>query len=344
MANTTNSPNMLLPIPVVGQDPGPQFATDINNCLTLVDGHDHTPGRGVQLTPSSFNINSDLPLNNNNLTLARALRFQVQSSTPALAADLGELYVTGVDLFYIDVAGNNVRLTQNGNVAGTSGSIANLTSPAAATYVSATSTFVWQSDTNTPANMDNASVTFRNLVANSHGVTLSAPSSLGADYALMLPTLPSANSVMSLDASGNMGSYTLDAQTLAITSGVLGVKTSANIPGKAVKEQGLNVIVSNTNAATNSLAIVRGKVDSHGTVVGGEGFSVTQTGAGNYTIHFNTDFLDTPVIVVSSADVGDNTIVAANATSVSNAFVVGVTPGGSAIDTDFNFIAIGQRA
>ena len=34
----TNSPNMNLPIPTVGGEPGPNYATDVNSSLTLVDG------------------------------------------------------------------------------------------------------------------------------------------------------------------------------------------------------------------------------------------------------------------------------------------------------------------
>ncbi len=222
MAFETSSPNMLLPIPGVGLTSGPLYATDVNNCLTLVDSHDHTTGKGVQLTPAALNINAALPLNNNNLITARSVRFQVQSAALALAADIGCLYVTGVDLYYNDISGNQVRLTQSGAVAGTPGSIANLVSPASATYVSGSQTFVWQSAANTPANMDGGSFIFRNVTASSKGATVSAPAALAADYSLVLPTLPAAQSFMTLDASGNMAApWTVDASTVRIVANQL---------------------------------------------------------------------------------------------------------------------------
>ena len=142
------SPNMGLPIPIVGVEPGPQYATDINNALTTIDGHNHTPGNGVQVPTGGININADLPFSSNNATLLRSTRFAPQSSTFSLAADVGCLYENGVDLYYRDGNGNNVRITQSGGVSGSPGSIANLTSPATASYVAGNSTFVWQSAAN----------------------------------------------------------------------------------------------------------------------------------------------------------------------------------------------------
>src|SRR5271165_3668054 len=121
---------MNLPIPVPGTDPGPDYANNINAAFTILDGHTHSPGSGVQIGVSGLNINGDLPFNNHNATLLRSTRYQVQGSTFSVAADVGALYVTGVDLYYRDISGNNVRITQSGNVAGTPGSIANLNSPA----------------------------------------------------------------------------------------------------------------------------------------------------------------------------------------------------------------------
>src|SRR5271165_1505536 len=119
MSDFNISPNMNLPIPTVGVDPGPDWASNLNSSLTLVDQHDHTPGHGVQITPTGLNINSDLSFAGNNATGLRSTRFAVQSVLiPAVSPDLGELYVSGVDLYYNDVAGNQVRVTQSGGIAG----------------------------------------------------------------------------------------------------------------------------------------------------------------------------------------------------------------------------------
>lgn len=216
---------MLLPIPAVGLEAGPQFAIDVNNCFTIVDQHNHEPGSGVQITPSGLNISSDLPFNDNNATLMRSIRFISQSAPLALASDLGCIYEVGADLYYNDGVGNQVRITQNGAVAGTPGSIANLAPPASASYSSATKTFIFQSDTTTPANLDGASIVLRNLVANSPGLTLSPPSGLGADYSLTLPTLPGTTNIVTLTASGTLGAtLNVDNVTIQIASNNLQVK------------------------------------------------------------------------------------------------------------------------
>lgn len=217
MANTISS-NMNLVIPGVGTEPGPTYASDVNASLTLIDGHNHSSGSGVQITPAGININADLTIGSNNLISARSLRFAPQGSAISGPSDLGCLYEVTNDLFYNDGLGNQIRLTQGGSIAGTSGSIANLVSPASASYVSISSTFVWQSAANTPANMDAASYVLRNLVANSKGLTLSPPAAMAADYSIVLPSLPGSTQAVNIDSSGNMGTITYDAIGQAMTS------------------------------------------------------------------------------------------------------------------------------
>ena len=81
MADVILSPNMNLPVPVVGQDPGPDWANNINASLGILDQHDHSNGEGVPVTPAGLNINTDLPINGNNLTLVNSVRFVDRSTT-----------------------------------------------------------------------------------------------------------------------------------------------------------------------------------------------------------------------------------------------------------------------
>lgn len=211
MAEFILSPSMSLPIPIVGQDMGPDYAFNINNSLTILDGHDHASGYGVQINPSGLNINADLTFNGNNAITLRTVRFQSQVSTPVAPNDLGCLCEIGVDLYYIDGSGNVVRITQSGGVAGSPGSISNLTSPASASYVSANSTFVFQSAANIAANLDGGSVLLRNITPNStFAITLSPPAALASNYTITLPTLPSVTSVATINTSGGIGSQTYD--------------------------------------------------------------------------------------------------------------------------------------
>ncbi len=225
MANTTISPNMNLPVPTVGEDPGPDWATNYNACMTAIDSHNHSSGQGVSITPSGININADLPLNNSNLTTIKTLRFQPQVSIVAGASDIGCLQEVGVDLYYIDGAGNQIRITQSGSVTGSAGTITGLPSGTASASFAA-GTFTFQAATNTPASMNVGPLKIGQAVASGFGVTISAAGSQTSNYGISLPVaLPGATKILSLDASGNMGdSYDVDNSTLEIVSSTIQVK------------------------------------------------------------------------------------------------------------------------
>lgn len=373
------SPNMLLPVPGVGSEAGPAFATDINNCLSLVDTHDHSPGKGVQVTPNGLNINSSLSLNGNTLTNIGALTLTAQGTTPAI----NTVYESGVDLWYVDGNGNNVQITNNGSVAGSSGSIANLASPASATYVSSNKTFVWQSDVNTPANMDAASLIIRNLTASSNGITLQAPGSLGSNYSLTLPAVPGSLSLMALDSGGNMSapysiSGGLNASVLTPASITTTQIASATILGSniaATTISGSNMVnstVTGTQIASSvvlagvpisgngnafvtmdtfgsvgyTLGIVRGTVNgTTGAIIAGEGFTSTRTALATYQINLTNGFVDLPSVTANGINSG---ILAGTwlASTAANNFVVRTynASNGAQTDLNFSFIAIGRRS
>lgn len=265
MANIINSPNMNLPVPVVGVEVGPQWASDINACLNILDQHDHSLGSGVQITPSALDINADLTFASNNAIDLRSVRFTAQVAPLALASDVGCLYEAGVDLYYNDANGTQIRITQSGGIAGTPGSISNLTPPASASYVAGTMTFVWQSDANTPANMDAGSYIFRNITASSNGITVSAPAALGSNYNITLPALPSSQKFMTLDASGNMAApYVVDNSTIVIAANVIKVPangiTNNEIADDAVQTRNIldgNVTLPKLNSNVNISTLTR---------------------------------------------------------------------------------------
>lgn len=206
---STISPNMGLVIPGVGTELSPTWASDLNASLGSIDQHNHTFGQGVPIPPAGLDINSDLTMQGNNLTNVNTVRFtSLGSDLPGTAPNLGCLYVAGNELVYNDESGNIVPITKTGSVNAGAGSITGLPfGTASASYVAANQTFVWQSATNTPANLDAASVTLRNLTANSFGLTINPPSSLGADYSLTEPPPNTTGGTVFLtyDASNNMG-------------------------------------------------------------------------------------------------------------------------------------------
>lgn len=223
------SPNMNLVIPGVGTEAGPTYALDVNTSLTSIDQHDHSPGKGVQITPAGININTNLSFNNHFLTQAAGITLLSQSTTPAL----NTVYELANDLYFVDGLGNNIRITNAGGVAGTPGSISNLTPPASANYVAFSSTFVWQSDVNVAANMDFGAAIMRNLSPNSTFALTLQPPALSSNYTLTLPYLPAAQSIMTLDNAGNITApWTVDNSTIKIVANKLVAQSSAVSPNR----------------------------------------------------------------------------------------------------------------
>lgn len=276
-----SSINMNMPIPGVGITSGPQWATDVNSCLTIIDSHDHSAGYGVQITPSGININSDFSLNLNNLTSARSLRMTEQALALSNPTDIDCLYDVLGDLYFNDGAGNQIQITQGGGIAGTPGSIANLTSPASASYVAADQTFVWQSDVNKPANMDAAAYIFRNLTTSSFGVTVSPPNSLGANYALVLPSLPASQKFMTLDASGNMSApWVVDSSTIEVSSNTVQVKNLGITQAQLATAAVTTTKISDGNVTTAKIAdanVTKPKLAALGQQLSGSSGSFTTT-------------------------------------------------------------------
>lgn len=284
MPNTYTSPNMGLVLPIVGSDPGPDYAANNNNAFGMIDSHDHSSGKGVPITPAGISINSDLTFSGNNATALRSTRFAVQSSPlSAAGSDIGCCYVSGVDLYYNDRSGNQVRITQSGGVAGSPGSIAGLVAPASATYVSISQTFVWQSGASIPANLDAGSIILRNIVASSKGLTLNPPAAMASDFALTLPSLPGATSIMRLDTAGAMSaSLVVDNATIEISSNTLRVKdlgiVTAKVNDLAITTGKINDLAV-TTAKINDGAVTPAKKSALGQQVSGSsgGFSTNSS-------------------------------------------------------------------
>lgn len=264
MANTTSSANMSLPIPVVGVDPGPDYADNLNSCLSIIDAHNHTPGSGVQIPSSGLNINADLTFGGNNATALKSARFTAQGSPLSGGSDLGCIYVSGVDLYYNDENANRIQITQSGAVAGTPGSISGLVSPASASYSSGPGTFIFRSAASTSGNIDGGSLIIREQIASANGITISSPTSLGANYTLtLMGALPGSNKFLSIDSSGNIAStWAVDNSTITITANVIAVPTSGitstQLAANSVTQAKLQVRATGSTVAAGGVAISSG--------------------------------------------------------------------------------------
>jgi len=250
----TVSPNMNLLVPIVGQELGPTYALDINtNLQTLIDQHDHSPGRGVQITPSGLNISSDLSIGGNSLTFIKSGQFVAQSSslstTNSIYSVNGNLYWTGLS--------TPVQITNGASIVGSGGTITGLPSgTAGASYASGT--FTWVSSSTTAAVMDSGPLIIRTTSAGSGAVTLQPSAGFIGSYPLYLPvSLPSLQSFMTLDSAGNITApWTVDNSTLAISSNQVIVKsggiTTTQIAANTVTNSNLATMPANTIKGNNT--------------------------------------------------------------------------------------------
>ena len=252
---------MILRIPTVGVDSGPDWANNINASLSTIDLHDHSSGKGVKITPNGLNISSNLSFNSNSATTLRSVNFSSQSST---LADFASVYVVGNDLWFTNGGGVPVQITSGGSIVGASGTISGLVSPATAKYDSGTLAFSWQSNANIYATMQSGDVRlYPTAYTSPNYVALQAPAILGTtqpSYTLVMPLKPSVQSFMTLDSSGNMAApWTVDGTTVVVGA-------SGSVPANkiGVKDGGITTTqiaantVANSNLATMPANTIKG--------------------------------------------------------------------------------------
>lgn len=264
----TTSPNMNLPIPGVGTESGPNYAFDVNAALTLVDSHDHTPGKGVQITPAGININSALSFNGNPLLSASYISLSGTVTPTTMPSTVLQSLSVGTtssinELYYTDSNGTETQITKNGQVNAIAASIPG------ESYVSGT--FIWDQTQSslptTPANFAIGSVTLSPNVANAYpslGVTLSPPSGIASAYSINLPLLPSVTSFMSISNTGVISTPAPIAGTSGQylgTNGSIPVWTSfvvASAPTQTVLTSGSGTYTTPANTRSIRIRMIGG--------------------------------------------------------------------------------------
>lgn len=252
----TLSPNMNLPIPAVGTEPGPNYATDVNNSLTLVDGHTHLPGSGVLITPGAININEALTFQNQLATNLQGTQFQTQASS---ILTTGTLYVANggenpgpvrPDLFYYDGT-TTIQLTYAGAVNSTIASLTGLN------YSGGT----WSANQaqsslpTTPANFAVGSLILQpNVAGTSNALTLAPPAGL-TTQTITLPSNPASTSFVTMTTSG------VQAASVSTSGGITGsmigtgAVTGSNIANNTIQPGNINAVNANQIVANAGFSV-----------------------------------------------------------------------------------------
>jgi hypothetical protein len=110
-ANVTVSPDMSLPIPTPS-DPGPDYATNVNKCLEIIDGHTHTgaPTDGLQLDLAKQTVEGDVQLNDHNLGTVRSVELVSQPGNLTGTQDVNCIYVNEGVLGFNNASGTFIPL------------------------------------------------------------------------------------------------------------------------------------------------------------------------------------------------------------------------------------------
>jgi hypothetical protein len=114
--------NMSLTQSSVGVTSGPDWATNTEANWSLIDTHDHSSGKGVQITPAGININADLEFNANDATELRTVTFD-SSAAATTSSDRRCIYESGGDIYWRNASGTAVQITSGTAVGSGVGSI-----------------------------------------------------------------------------------------------------------------------------------------------------------------------------------------------------------------------------
>lgn len=206
---------------------GESWGEFYNTGLSTIDQHDHTSGKGLRITPAAISIDAELDFNSEDLIGLRSTRFEAISLGDLGVSDIGALLVSGADLYYVDTAGNQVRMTSGGAVAGAPGSISGLAAPASASYASVPKLFSFDSGVDTVGGVACGPLVLTDsTVPNGFATTIQVPAGLAADYQLTLPgALPGHTQLATFSSAGVMAfSDVVDNSTLQLSSGVMSIK------------------------------------------------------------------------------------------------------------------------
>lgn len=208
----TSTPNMNLLQPAPGSL-GPQWAEDLNTNADTLDTHDHSSGKGIPITPSGMNINTDFSIQSFSLLNAKSVKFVNQTSSLAVSG-ARDIYIKNGDLFYANGA-TDVQITNGGSVAGASGSISGLVSPASCVFSGQQFSFFYDAGTY-------ADLRCRDLTLSTNGgSTLKVTQAVSATYTLTLPASPPATStqLVTMNTTGTLSAPA--SPTLGTTASVL---------------------------------------------------------------------------------------------------------------------------
>lgn len=111
---TTTEMDLILPTPTMDEG---TWGETLNTALTVVDGHDHTPGKGVPVPSTALNVVADIQLNSFGLTEVREVKLDDLGSAQTGVAHFNALQSADSNLYYVNGSGTAVQITDGSSLA-----------------------------------------------------------------------------------------------------------------------------------------------------------------------------------------------------------------------------------
>ena len=282
------TPNMNIQVPQVGSTPGPDWAEINNAAFETVDEHDHSPGKGLPVTPDGLNLNGNINLQDNFEDNVGGVRLTQQGTVLATANDVRMLYSVNGDLYYNNEDGTDIKITDGaglnastiGGIGGDYGS-----SDATLNYSELTKTFVFDQDIDKKAKIDVSDITIRDDEVAANGITIKSPVALGSAYDLTLPTgLPASTKILTVTSGGQIAStYDFDNVTTEVNASSIRVKDAGVTNAKlSLTQRSVVGEVKMLWRAGSAAPVPRGWMLMNGSVINSTNYDALH-GAGAFT-------------------------------------------------------------
>lgn len=134
-----------LDLPVVSTTLGPEWANQVNAAFEVIDSHNHTSGKGVQIPTAGLNIDANLDFNSFAVLNAQYTSLVNRSTSPSGSTFANSISVLNGDLYYTNASGVAVQVTSGGSIASIPGAAQTFETQqvAADLVISPASTFVY---------------------------------------------------------------------------------------------------------------------------------------------------------------------------------------------------------
>lgn len=205
----SNSVYMDIPLPIPGQTADLTASEMIVEAIEIIDVHNHTDDKGIQIPVAGLNINDDLSMNSFGLIDANSIQLEALTSALNDLIDAGKVYNLNGDLYYTNGEGVVIQITSGSglNVAASNGIGGDYGTPgvtATVNYSDLLSTYVFLKNAGLPANITCGSVEIQSQ-SNTSTAKLLPNSTMSTGYSIYLPKqLPTENQLIRFNDSGEM--------------------------------------------------------------------------------------------------------------------------------------------